>query len=148
MESLQNHSTHFQLSVLWFKSLQGIFGILLWEHLKCMMLLFVLCRHVTIRVRGTIIFGEVQHLITAAIEKTQLDKKPSAQIHWQQKIQISWRYSSLCLVFLATLFGPCWLWPCHDPSYFLPTLPWPPWDDSLSEYTHVSCTQILLSWPQ
>lgn len=139
------HISSFQCCGL---SLQGILGILFWEHLKCMTLLFVLCRHVTVRVRGRIIFGEVRNHITAAKEKAQLHKKPSAQIHWQQKLEISRRCSLLCLVFLATLFGPCWLWPCHDPFYFLPTLPWPPWDDSLSEYIYVSCIKILLSWPQ
>lgn len=40
-----------------------------------MILLFVLCRHVTIRVRGRITFGEVRNHITAAKEKSTAAKK-------------------------------------------------------------------------
>lgn len=42
------------------------------------------------------------------------------------------------LVFLATFIGLCWLWPHHGPLCVLPTHSWPLWDDSLSEYIHVS----------
>lgn len=78
-------------------------------------------------------------------KKAQLEEDwgPSVCRYPLAAVSPSWRCSSLCLVFLATFIGPCWLRPCHDPFYFLPTLSWPLWDDSFSEYMHVSFIKSL-----
>lgn len=129
-------------------SLPGILGISFWEHLKGMMLLFVLCRHVTIRVRSRIIFGEVQNFITAAKEKKTVGKK--SPLHKST--------GSTTYRFLEDIAHSAWcLWPLFlAPADYghtmillilFPSFPGP-LEMIHSLNIHVSCIQILLSWPQ
>lgn len=65
-------------SVLWSKSLQGIFLIVFWKHLQCVMLLCAHYRHVAIKDRGRIVLGEVRNLIASA-KKHRWKKTEGAQ---------------------------------------------------------------------